>query len=96
MDAWKQRTFKHCFTVLFSQQDIDIRTAFTESTGQWYLYESMTRSSADVVSICAYDRHLRRPDMAVDLSDLLLVQSDRLDEPCPEQVRCFKVLENSV
>jgi hypothetical protein len=86
----------HCLTVSLSQQDFDTRTALTASTGQWYFHESKTRFSAEVVSICAHDRHLRRPDMAVDLSDLLLVQSDGLDEPCPEQVRCFKVLENNV
>jgi hypothetical protein len=81
-------------TVSLSQQNLDTRIAFTGCTGQWYLHEFKTRSSADMVSICAHDRHLRRPDMAVDLSDLLLVQSDGLGEPCPEQMHCFKVLEN--
>jgi hypothetical protein len=75
----------HCLTVPLSQQDLNTRTAPTKSTGQWYLHEFKRRFLVDVVSICAHDHHLRRPDMPVDLSHLLLVPSDRLDGSCPSK-----------
>jgi hypothetical protein len=87
----------HCLTVSLSQQEFNTRTAPTKSTGQWYFHEFKRRSLADVVSICAHDHHLRRPDMPFDLSHLLLVQSDRLDECCPSKCtasRCWRTMSD--